>query len=119
MVLRFILVPISVILLSFAWCPKVKKLQIDHDLEFVTEVGEEEDEKFSRYGTQNSTFIGIFSFVVQCLTVFMGAPIFSQCMLNSFIPWLSMLYYIYNTKNNVIIIDKLLCRAMSRRQVAL
>ena len=42
MILRFILVPVSIILLSFGWCPELKKLQIDHDLEFV--VDREEDE---------------------------------------------------------------------------
>lgn len=30
--IKFILVPTSIILISFGWCPKVKKLQIDHDL---------------------------------------------------------------------------------------
>ena len=42
LMLRFILVPVSIILLSFSWCPELKKLQIDHDLEFV--VNGEEDE---------------------------------------------------------------------------
>ena len=30
--IKFILVPTSILLISFAWCPKLKKLQIDHDL---------------------------------------------------------------------------------------
>ena len=37
MMMKFILVPSSILLLSIGMCPKVKKLQIDHDLEFVLE----------------------------------------------------------------------------------
>ena len=51
MLLRFILVPVSILLLSFSWCPELKKLQIDHDLEFVVDG---EDGEF----VLSNTFVG-------------------------------------------------------------
>ena len=60
MMFKLILVPVSITLLSFAWCPRLKKLQIDHDLEFVADDGSEENES-NGYASRTGKLV-IFAF---------------------------------------------------------
>ena len=51
--IKFILVPTSILLISFGWCPKLKKLQIDHDL--ALHIDEQRHEQTSSQSHENGT----------------------------------------------------------------
>jgi len=51
--IKFILVPTSILLISFGWCPKLKKLQIDHDL--ALHIDEQRHEQTSPQSHENGT----------------------------------------------------------------
>ena len=54
--IKFILVPTSILLISFGWCPKLKKLQIDHDLALHTDDqrNEQESPEIMENGTMDT-----------------------------------------------------------------